>query len=64
MVSHEMLFVILFHVREAKVWKSRAKGSGVLEGRKAFAYQRMLVSERRAEDARRGFADKVCNTNW
>ncbi|KAF7969176.1 hypothetical protein HWV62_28190 [Athelia sp. TMB] len=63
MVSHEMLFVILFHEREAKVWKRRArKSSG--SGAKVFAHKRMLVSERRAEDARRGFAGKVCDTDW
>lgn len=63
-VSHEMLFVILFHVRETSMWGKRARESGDLEGRRVFAHKLMLVSERRADDARKGFAGKVIDTNW
>lgn len=59
-----MLFVILFHVHEAELWKERARASGDLEGKRAFAYRMMLVAERRAEVARKGFAGKVVDTNW
>lgn len=63
-VSHEMLFVILFHAREADKWKKRARGSGSFEGKRAYAHRMMLVAERRAEDARKGFAGKAVDTNW
>lgn len=59
-----MLFVILFHVHEAELWRERAAASGNLEGQRAFACRMMLVAERRAEDARKGFAGKVVDTNW
>lgn len=64
LVSHEMLFVILFHLREAKLWRERALRIGQAEGSKAFAYGRMLVVERRANDAEKGFAGKVLVPNW
>lgn len=63
-IPHEMLFVILFHAKEAEVWTDRAKASGDLEGKRAFAHRMMLVAERRAEDARKGFGGKVIDTNW
>lgn len=63
-VSHEMLFVILSHVREANTWRERARESGGLEGRRAFAHRMMLVAERRADDARKGFSGKVVDVNW
>lgn len=46
------------------MWGKRARESGDLEGRRVFAHKLMLVSERRADDARKGFAGKVIDTNW
>lgn len=59
-----MLFIILFHLRKAKVWKERARESGILEGSRAFVYGRMLVAQRRADDAEKGFAGRVSKRNW
>lgn len=62
-VSHEMLFVILSHTREAEIWEQRGKMIKG-EGQKAFAYQKMLVARKRAEEAQAGFAGKAVKANW
>ena len=64
MVSHEMLFVILAHRRDEHVWKERAERAENPEGKRAFAYSKMLVAKRRAEEAEKGFAGNVVSTNW
>lgn len=46
------------------MWREQAKDSGDIEGRRAFAHRMMLVAERRADDARKGFSGKVIDTNW
>lgn len=63
-MSHEMLFVILFHRREQEIWRERADRSDNAEGARAFAYGKMLVSQRRADDAQKGFTGKVVDVNW
>lgn len=63
-MSHEMLFVILYHLWEEEVWSEQAVKSGKAEGARAFAYGRMLVSQRRGDDAQKGFAGKVIDVNW
>ena len=62
-VSHEMLFVILSHSREAEIWEQRGKRAEN-EGKRAFAYQKMLVARKRVEEAQEGFAGKTVDTNW
>ncbi|KAF7969638.1 hypothetical protein HWV62_26773 [Athelia sp. TMB] len=62
-VSHEMLFVILSHPQEAEIWEQRGKMIKG-EGQKAFAYQKMLVARKRAEEAQAGFAGKAVKANW
>ncbi|KAF7984920.1 hypothetical protein HWV62_9821 [Athelia sp. TMB] len=63
-VSHEMLFVILFHKQEAEVWRSWAEQTEGSEGSSAFAFAKMEVAERRAADAEKSFAGKVLEPNW
>lgn len=59
-----MLFVILAHQQDAKSWEERAESCREDEGRRAFAHNKMLIAERRAEDAAQGFSGKVVEKKW
>lgn len=63
-VSHEMLFVTLAHLRDADLWRDRAEKVKEDEGKKAFALAKMLVFQKRAEEAQKGFEGKVVKADW